>query len=155
MRLLLYEWCCSGGLRGPDAAAVVGNASPAGLITEGRLMLEALTNDAFQLVGCEVTILSDGLLPAASAPRFPASVRRRKVADGEELVALVDAARDADAVILVAPETAGVLSSRLSLLDAAGMGDRVVGGPLSFVVAAARCMLMLALSTAGVCSRLA
>ena len=96
MRLLLYEWCCSGGLRGPDSAAVVGNASPAGLITEGRLILEALANDAFQLEGCEVTILSDGLLPAASTPRFPAGVRGRKVADGEELDALLDAARDAD-----------------------------------------------------------
>ena len=137
MRLLLYEWCCSGGLHGPDAAAVAGDDSPAGLITEGRLMLEALADDAFQLAKCEVTLLTDSLLPAASKLCLPVGVRRRKVAGGEELAALLDTARDADAVILVAPETAGVLESRLSLLHTAGIGDRVIGGPKGFVATAA------------------
>lgn len=137
MRLLLYEWCCSGGLRGPDAAAVVGNASPAGLITEGRLMLEAVAVDAVQLPGCELTVLIDSRLPPADRPRIPAGGSGYEVAGGEELAALTAAAQAADGVILVAPETAGVLTDRLARLEATGLGDRIVGGPVGFVRAAA------------------
>ena len=137
MRLLLYEWCCSGGLHGPDAAAVAGNASPAGLINEGRLMLEAVAVDAVQLPGCELTVLIDSRLPLADRPRIPAGSVGCEVAGGEELAALIAAAQAADGVILVAPETAGVLTDRLARLEAAGLGDRIVGGPVDFVRAAA------------------
>ena len=137
MRLLLYEWCCSGGLQGPDAAAVAGDAAPTGLTAEGRLMLEAIAADAARLPGCDVTLLIDSLLPAPARPGLPAGGSCREVAPGEELAALLAAAEAADAVILVAPETAGVLTDRLACLETAGLADRVIGGPVGFARAAA------------------
>jgi len=136
MRLLLYEWCCSGGLRGPDATAVLGTASPAGLAAEGRLMLEALAADAVKLSGCEVTLLVDSLLHEEQRPRPPVAAVTREVEPGDELAVLAAAAGATDAVMLVAPETGGVLTDRLKMLERAGFGNRVIGGPERFAAAA-------------------
>ncbi len=137
MRLLLYEWCCSGGLHGPDANAVAGDPPATGLMAEGRLMLESLADDAARLAGYEVTLLIDSLLPAPARPRIPAGGSCRDVAGGQELATLLAAAEAADAIILVAPETAGVLTDRLARLETAGLGDRVLGGPAAFARVAA------------------
>lgn len=137
MRLLVYEWCCSGGLHGPDALAVVGDDSADGLLAEGRLMLEAVARDAAGFAGYQTTLLIDGELSASARPQPPPGVACQEVTGGGELAALLAAAAIANAIILVAPETAGVLASRLALLDQAGLGDRVIGGPAAFATAAA------------------
>lgn len=117
MRLLIYEWCCSGGLSGADRTAVIGDAAdPASLAREGRAMLEALAADAVRDGGIEVVALVD----AAIAIDLPPGVCRVNVAAGSECAVLVDAARRADAVIVVAPETAGVLVARVAAVRAAG-----------------------------------
>lgn len=117
MRLLIYEWCCSGGLAGPDRRAVIGDTDDsAPLAREGRAMLEALVVDAVRDGGFEVVALVD----AATAIDLPPGVCRVNVAAGGECAALVDAARRADAAIVVAPETAGVLAARVAAVRAAG-----------------------------------
>lgn len=117
MRLLIYEWCCSGGLSGPDRRAVIGaDGDPATLVREGRAMLEALVADAVRDGGFEVVALVD----AALAGDLPPGARRVPVVAGSECQALVDAARQSDAVIVVAPETAGVLAARAAAVRAVG-----------------------------------
>ena len=46
MRLLLYEWCCSGGMQSAIACGILQKAPLEDFLKEGRLMLEALACDA-------------------------------------------------------------------------------------------------------------
>ncbi|MFM8733865.1 MAG: ATP-grasp domain-containing protein, partial [Pirellulales bacterium] len=116
MRLLIYEWSCSGGLAGPDRRAVIGDAAEEPLAREGRGMFQSLAADAVRAGDLEVVALVDTARPAELPPR----ARRVGVAAGAEIEALVAAARDADAAIIVAPETAGVLAARVATVRAAG-----------------------------------
>jgi predicted ATP-grasp superfamily ATP-dependent carboligase len=117
MRLLLYEWCSSGGLPGDEAT----------IAREGRLMLEALAADAAKDTALELTVLvADGqqfhLTPA---------VRRVGVRPGHDLPPLVAAAKQADWTLLVAPESDGILLERVRAVRAVGgrvlaPADRVI-----------------------------
>lgn len=146
MRLLIYEWCCSGGLAGSDALAVLGaDADPGPLAREGRAMFRALAADAVRDGGFEVAALVD----AAIAVELPSVVERIVVQPGHELGTLVEGARRADATILVAPETAGVLASRVAAVRRAGR--RVIAPGDAFIrLAADKQATIDALAAAGV-----
>jgi predicted ATP-grasp superfamily ATP-dependent carboligase len=106
MRILLYEWCCSGGLAGGDAS----------IAGEGRMMLEALAADAAKESALDITALVDATMPIS----LPLGARTIAVALGDELSALVAASRDADWTIIVAPETEGILLDRVQRVRTAG-----------------------------------
>lgn len=120
MRLVIYEWCCSGGLTGPDAVAVAGDAAGDAAATslgpEGRAMFSAAVTDAVRDGGFAVTALVD---ESFDIP-LPSVVRRLKVPRGGEIETLVASAREADAVLVVAPETADVLAARVAAVRAGG-----------------------------------
>lgn len=106
MRLLIYEWCTSGGLAGGQAA----------IAAEGRMMLEALAADAAKDPGLDLAVLvEDG-----RACALPDGVRRLPVTPSDEVAALVAAARGADWTIVVAPESDGILCDRVRAVRAAG-----------------------------------
>lgn len=128
MRLLIYEWCCSGGLEGPDARSVVGGGEdPEPLAREGRAMFRALVADAVRDGGFEVVALAEESLGLD----LPAAVRRIGVPPGREIESLLAAAVAADLAIVVAPETAGVLAARVATVRAAG--SRVLAATDAFI----------------------
>ena len=115
MRIVLYEWCMSGGLAGGDAA----------IAREGRMMLEALAADAANEPGLDVAVLvADGrsvVLPS----------RAQLVPVGDHVSTLVAAARAADWALFVAPESDGILAGLVRAVREAGgrvlaPGDRVI-----------------------------
>ena len=57
MRLLLYEWCCSGGIQSELAHDILQEVSIEDFLREGRLMLEALTSDAEQNTDLDITVM--------------------------------------------------------------------------------------------------
>ena len=120
MRVLLYEWCSSGGLAGDDPA----------IAREGRMMLEALAADAAKEPGLELAALVDETRPIVIPPR----VRRIPVAPGDDRAALVAAAATADWTVIVAPESDGILLDRVRAARAAG--GRVLA-PADSVIATA------------------
>jgi predicted ATP-grasp superfamily ATP-dependent carboligase len=106
MRVVLYEWCLSGGLAGGDAA----------IAREGRMMLEALAADAAKDPALDVTVLVE----AGRAIALPDRTRAVTVPVGDDVASLVAAARAADWAVVVAPETAGELAARVRAVRAAG-----------------------------------
>jgi predicted ATP-grasp superfamily ATP-dependent carboligase len=106
MRVLLYEWCSSGGLVGDDPA----------IAAEGRQMLEALAADAAKDSGLEVAVLAAADRPLALPPR----ARRLEVTPGGDRAALVAAAARADWSLVVAPESDGLLLDRVRAVRTAG-----------------------------------
>jgi tyramine---L-glutamate ligase len=106
MRVLLHEWCSSGGLTGDDPA----------IAREGRLMLEALAADVAKDPRLEAIVL----LAEGRRLTLPAVVRRLAVRPGDDLAPLVAAARRADWTLLVAPESDGLLLERVRAVRAAG-----------------------------------
>ena len=153
MQVVVHEWSCSGGLRGPAAAAVVGSAADRRvletIVTEGRQMLAALVADAARARDLQLTVLIDEALVGSF--RVQAGTPTRVVSvppDGEE-ECLVRAARSADWVVTIAPETAGILAARVGWLRATGA--RVAAPPPPFVaVAADKQATVAALAAAGV-----
>lgn len=146
MRLLIYEWCCSGGLAGPDRELVIlPGDDVTSLAREGRAMFLALVADAVRDDGFDVAALVDESLPLD----LPAGAKRVVVSRGREVESLVAAAGLSDAVIVVAPETAGVLAARVESVRAAG---GTVLGPSSEVIrlAADKQATIDALAAAGV-----
>jgi len=133
MRLLIYEYCCAGG-------------GGRGLLApEGRAMLQALVADAVNGGGLEVVVLVvDGLRLA-----LPAGVRVLPVTAGRELEALVAAAATADAVLIVAPETEGILTSRVAAVRAAG-ATVLAPSPAFIEIASDKQATIRALAAAGV-----
>ena len=135
MKLLLYEWCCSGGLAGGSA----------GIVAEGRAMLEALAADAVRDPALDVTVLVDPRLPLT----LPTHVHAHEVPPGDDLPALTSAVRNADWTLIVAPETDGILSARVAAVRAAGA--RVLGASASFIaIATDKQATVCALAAAGV-----
>lgn len=106
MRVLLYEWCSSGGLVGADPV----------IAREGRMMLEALAADAAKEPTLEVVVLVDESRPLDLPPR----TRRLAVAPGGDRAALLEAATTADWTLIVAPESDGILLDRVRAARAAG-----------------------------------
>jgi len=117
MRVVLYEWCLSGGLAGGDAA----------IAREGRMMLESLAADAAKDPALGVTVLVE----AGRAVGLPDRARSLRVSVGDDLASLVAAARAADWTVIVAPETDGELAARVRAVREAGgrvlaPADRVI-----------------------------
>jgi len=106
MKLLIYEWCCSGGLAGASA----------GIDAEGRAMLEALAADAARDASLDVAVLVD----PAQEIALPAKVRTIANDGTDDIDSLVSAARQADWTVIVAPETDGILLDRVAAVRAAG-----------------------------------
>ena len=156
MRILLYEWSCSGGLRGPSAAAVVGEdgilpgdgpfqVAAATVPVEGRAMLEALLADGVRRQGWKLAVLVDRSLSIDE----PAGVQQIDVDGATEIEALVRAASSADWTVIVAPETAGVLGARVAAVRE--VGGRVAAPSAGFIATAAdKQATVLALAAAGV-----
>lgn len=146
MRLLIYEWCCSGGLAGPDRVAVVEpDDDVMGLVREGRAMLQAVVADAARDGGFDVAVLVDDSAPLD----LWGDVRCIGVPRGGDVDALVAAAREADGVIVVAPETADMLASRVEAVRA--VGGTVLGPSTAFIqLAADKQATIDALAAAGV-----
>jgi predicted ATP-grasp superfamily ATP-dependent carboligase len=140
IRVLLYEWCCSGGLAGQPAGSEL-----EALLAEGRLMLEALAADAARDPGLDVTVLID----AEQRVTLPSAVRGVGVRPGEELDALMAAAAQADWSLVVAPETDGILADRGNRVREAG-GRCVAPEALFLALAADKQATIDALAAAGV-----
>ncbi len=148
MRVLVYEWCCSGGLSGPDTAVVApASASVAeleSLTPEGRAMFLAVLQDGCRAADLELHALVD----EARALALPAGVQLHPVAAGTERAALVATARDCDAVLVIAPETGGILADRVAAARATGT-DVIAPGPRFIALAADKQATILALAAAG------
>jgi predicted ATP-grasp superfamily ATP-dependent carboligase len=140
MRILVHEWCCSGGL-----AAWQGVGVAAGLHREGRAMFLALLRDACRDPELEVTALVDATRPVP----LPAQVRVRPVEIGAEVDVLVAEAVRAEMTIVVAPETDGLLASRVAAVRQAG-GAVLASDATFLAVAADKQAAMQALAAAGV-----
>jgi predicted ATP-grasp superfamily ATP-dependent carboligase len=106
MRLLLIEWCCSGGLAGTQAA----------IAAEGRMMLEAVAGDAAQRHDLEVSVLVE----AGRDLQVPSRVRRIVVDPGGLQDTLVEVARLFDWTLIVAPEQDGILRRCVAAVRAGG-----------------------------------
>jgi tyramine---L-glutamate ligase len=146
MRLLVYEWCSSGGLASEEARRVVrpGEAIEP-LAREGRAMFHALVTDALRDTDVEVTTLVD----AARGCELPDGANLVHVPRGADVDVLVERAPSADAVIVVAPETAGILADRIALVRA--LGGCVIAPSDGFVALAADKQATIdALAAAGV-----
>src|SRR5581483_618758 len=96
MRLFLYEACCAGAL----------GRTPSSLRVEGWAMLCALVADFERMPGIEVLTLLDGTCPQ------PLGRASRRTHAATELCAFEALARAADATLVIAPESNGVLADR-------------------------------------------
>jgi predicted ATP-grasp superfamily ATP-dependent carboligase len=140
VRILLYEWCCSGGLAGREPSDVFES-----IAREGRMMLESLATDTARDPALDVTVLVDFARPVA----LPVGVHGREVPAGSEVESLVAAARDHDWTVIVAPETDGALASRVAAVRAAGA--RVLAPSAAFIgIASDKQATIDALAAAGV-----
>lgn len=126
LRILVCEWCSSGGLAGPDARAVP-EGDRESLAREGRGMFLAVIRDALRDPDIAVTALVDEDRPTA----LPAAVRVRHVPAGAEIEALAAEATRADVTLVVAPETAGILGQRVAAVRAAD--GHVLAGNAGFI----------------------
>jgi predicted ATP-grasp superfamily ATP-dependent carboligase len=142
MRILVYEWCCSGGLAGSER---VRDESIDGLHAEGLAMFRAVLGDARRDPRLEVTAVIDAARPVP----IPAGVRSRLVPAGADLATLVAEAARAEMTIVVAPETAGLLACRVAAVREAG--GNVLASDAAFIeVAADKQATVQALAAAGV-----
>lgn len=142
MRILIHEWCCSGGLAAADGASAPGAD---GLHAEGMAMLVALARDACREPRFEVSVLVDTTRPV----RLPGGAQAVPVPAGRELDLLAAESARADATFVVAPETAGLLAERIAVARAAG-GIVVAPDTGYIAVAADKQATILALAAAGV-----
>ena len=108
-------------------------------------MFRSLVDDALRDGGFDVAALVD----EAVAVGLPAAAERISVPAGLDRERLVAAARDADAAVVVAPETAGVLAARVAAVRAAG-GGVVAPGEGFIRLAADKQATIEALAAAGV-----
>jgi len=136
MRLLIYEWSCSGGMQSEMARMILKKMPPVGFLNEGRLMIEALAWDASKNMDIDVTVMVDETLPPEDAPQLPEDSAVQSVACGRDIKLLLEIAPDFDHIIFIAPETQGVLVHSLQEIENAGFGDRLTNCPIPFVIAA-------------------
>ncbi len=105
----MFEFITGGGL--------AGRPLPASLLREGTLMFDALLRDAQDIAGAEVLTLRDKRLPALADRSLSAIT----VGRAEDFDGCFDTALErADAVIVVAPETSGVLAALSGRVEARG-----------------------------------
>ncbi len=126
MRLLIYEWITGGGLVGSEGSL------PESLLREGLAMVQAVAADA---AGVEAirhrSLLRDLRLPhlaAAGAEVIEVASRSEHDAGLEEL------ASQADGVLVIAPETDGVLLQTVRRLES--VGAKLVSPRSSFIAIA-------------------
>ncbi len=99
--------------------------------------------------GCRAADLElHALVDEARAMVLPAGVQPHPVAAGAERAALVAAARDCDAVLVIAPETGGILADRVAAARATGT-DVIAPGPRFIALAADKQATIQALAAAG------
>lgn len=108
-------------------------------------MFTALVRDAGRDPTLEITALVDATRPLD----LPPQVRVRRVPAGGELASLVAAASEAEAVIVIAPETAGLLAERVAAVRSVG-GDAVAPPPSFISAAADKQATIMALAGGGV-----
>lgn len=115
MKLLLCEFITAGG----DA----GQAVPDDLMAEGELMLQALLRDFSDCAAAgavqEIIVLRDTRLPLAGQPADSVTITVTPV-NGNFAAQFAVACAQVDAVLLVAPETAGCLFRLTQQVQAAG-----------------------------------
>lgn len=118
MRVFAAEFVCGGGFCQRDLTEV-----PKALRREGGAMLRALAQD--------LTELGDVVVPldARLNVRLPRSVRRAMIDSSQPLwPQWIEAARDCDAAIVVAPEQNGTLAQAVSMLRAGGVDPLMSSG---------------------------
>jgi predicted ATP-grasp superfamily ATP-dependent carboligase len=129
----------------------MGEAPAPTVMAEAVAMLRGLAQDAACDPELEVTVLVDAELPQPvwDAVAGHAVGRIRKVPAGHEIDALVAEAARADWAIVVAPETAGLLASRVEAVRRAG-GRPAACGPRFIRIAGDKQATVTALAAAGV-----
>jgi len=98
MNILIFEYITGGGM--------VGEELPASLGSEGELMLDAVANDFAELPDVQVSVLRDYRLQATQADNqkiVSLEISYKQVIESME--------NEIDALLLIAPESNGVLSS--------------------------------------------
>lgn len=141
MRLLIYEWITAGGLVGSEGAL------PESLLREGLAMVQAVAADA---AGVEAIrqrmLLRDLRLPHLSA----AGAEVVEVASrAEHDAALEGLASQADAVLVIAPETDSVLLRTVRRLES--IGAKLISPSAGFIeIASDKELTASALAAAGV-----
>jgi predicted ATP-grasp superfamily ATP-dependent carboligase len=141
MRLLIYEWITGGGLVGSEGAL------PESLLREGLAMVQAVAADA---AGVEAirhrSLLRDLRLPHLAA----AGAEIVEIASrSEHDTALYELATQADGVLVIAPETDGVLLQTVRRLES--IGAKLVSPGSEFTaIAGDKELTANALSAAGV-----
>lgn len=111
LRLFIYEWITGGGLVGHEGPL------PESLLQEGLAMVQAVAADAAGTEGVSPVLLRDLRLPSLSA----AGGEIIEVASRSEHDAAVERmASEADAVLLIAPETDGALLDVIRRVEAVG-----------------------------------
>ena len=136
MRLLLYEWCCSGGMQSDIAHDILQRTPLEDFLKEGCLMLEALACDAEKNSDLDITVMVDTTLPVTKIPHFSKHITVEKVPAGTNRSSLLAVASESDQIILIAPETHGILLQSLIAIEQAGFGDRLINCPMPFIQAA-------------------
>ena len=102
MRLLIYEWSCSGGMQSEMARTILKKMPLVGFLKEGRLMIEALAWDASKNMGIDVTVMVDETLSPENAPQLPAESTVQNVACGRDIESLLEIASTFDHIIFIA-----------------------------------------------------
>lgn len=123
MRIFAYEMVTAGGL--PLAP---GEQVPLSLLREGRAMIEALCTDLAACRDVQISVLWNAQPAPPTIPGVqvaPASDRNQEAKQFEQL------ASAADAIIVVAPESAGLLAKRSRW--ATEMGARLLGPSLELI----------------------
>lgn len=100
MKILVFEYIIGGGL--------AGQALPASLLAEGRMMLQALLDDLKLLPQLQVIVTLDDRCSGLSLPANAQVVRLAQTDDIRQI--LPELIRQSDAVWPIAPETDGVLA---------------------------------------------
>lgn len=136
MRLLLYEWCCSGGMHSDTAHDILQKTTLEDFLKEGCLMLEAVACDAEKNTDLDITVMVDATLPATKIPHFSEHITVKKVPAGTNRSSLLTVASESDQIILIAPETHGILLQSLIAIEQAGFGERLINCPMPFIQAA-------------------
>jgi predicted ATP-grasp superfamily ATP-dependent carboligase len=109
MRIFVFEFIAGGGMLG-------GPAPEGSLLREGAAMLRAVAEDFARVPGCSVVTTWDSRLAGAAEL---AEVRRVRSCE-EEQCAFLELAAKADGVLVIAPESDGLLLERVRQVEEVG-----------------------------------
>lgn len=104
MRIFVSEYVCGGGWESADL--------PGSLAAEGESMLAAVTEDLSEIPGMHVVTTRDARLATDSFPRRSNVEVKRVDSTDEEAAAFRQLVSEADGVLVIAPETGGILERR-------------------------------------------